>query len=168
MAKRFEFSDLVAGASISQLGQMFDLDRRTVTERLKNMAPAGRRAGHPIYKISEVAPLMVSGYMGADEVDEKQRRLKAGDEKDYWDAKLKEQKYLENRSDLWRTEKVIDVFASVFKQFRETVVVFVDNLEHESGLPPEAIDKTKQFADGLLIEMRDRLTNLNVDPSDDH
>lgn len=168
MARQFDFKDLLVGASINQLGQMFDLDRRTVTDRLKGIDPSGKRGGHPIYKISEVAPLLINGYMTEDQVDEKRRRMKASEEKDYWEAQNKRLKFLESNGDLWRTERVVEVFAAVFKQFRETVVVFIDNLEHESDLPPETVDKVKKFGDGLLVEVREKLLTLDIENEDDH
>lgn len=166
--KASEFAELVRGASINQLAQLFDLDRRTVADRLKEVQPCGRRNSFPIYKIADVAELLVSGYMTQDQLSEAQKRKRADKEKDYWDAKLKEQKYLENMGDLWRTEKIIEVFAEVFKQIRESVVVFLDALEHEADLPPKQVEKAKHFGDALLVEMRDKLMTLDLDPTGEH
>lgn len=166
MAK-IEFTELLQGASINQLGQLFNLDRRTVADRVKESKPSGTRGGFPVYKISEVAEMLVHGYMTGDQVSEAQKRKTADKEKDYWDAKLKEQKFLENDGDLWRTQKVLEVFASVFKLFRESMVVYLDNLEHESGLPVEAIEKTKTITDGLLVELREKLHVMDTHEDDD-
>lgn len=168
MAKAFDFNDLVRGASINQLAQLFDLDRRTVADRLKDVNPSGRRATFPVYRVSEVAELLVTGYMTQGQLTEAQKMQKADKAKDYWDAKLKEQKYLEQMGDLWRTEKVVEVLAAVFKQLRESVVVFSDAMEHESGLPVEQIEKTKGFCDGLLVEMREKLIRMDIDDEGDH
>lgn len=165
MAK-VEFTELLQGASINQLSQLFALDRRTVTDRLKESKPSGNRGGYPVYKISDVAEMLVHGYMTTGQVSEAQKRKTADKEKDYWDAKLKEQKFLENQGDLWRTTKVLEVFASVFKLFRENMVVYLDNLEHESGLPTEAVDKTKKITDSLLVEMREKLGVLDTQEDD--
>jgi len=166
--KASEFAELVKGASVNQLAQLFDLDRRTVANRLRDVQPCGKRNSFPIYKISEVAELLVVGYMTGDQVSETQKRQRADKEKDYWDAKLKEQKYLENMGDLWRTERIVEVFSVVFKQIRESVTVFLDALEHESGLPPKQIEKAKFFGDALLVEMRDHLMSLDLDPEGEH
>jgi hypothetical protein len=168
MAKASEFTELVRGASISQLGQLFDLDRRTVTDRLKDTQPSGRRNAHPIYKIADIAELLVVGYLTKDKLSEAQQLKYAGNAKDHWDSQLKRQKYLENMHDLWRTEKVISVFADVFKTFREAVVVFADEMEHESGLTGEQIDKVKGFCDALLIETRAKLLQLDIPETGDH
>jgi len=166
--KASEFAELVRGASVNQLAQLFDLDRRTVANRLKDVQPCGKRNSFPVYKISEVAELLVVGYMSEDKLTKAQQLKHAGNEKDYWDSQLKRIKYLENTGDLWRTERIVEVFAMVFKQIRESTTVFIDALEHESGLPPKQIDKAKHFGDALLVEMRDKLLTLELDPVGEH
>lgn len=148
------YSDIVSGASINQLAELFAMDRRTVTDRLRGLNPSGTRASHPIYKISDAAPLLLEVGAGT--------RRAAEREKDYWDAQLKKQKFEENAGDLWRTDKVIEIFAQVFKQFRESTVVFIDALEHESGLPPEVIVKAKTFGDTLLNDTRAKLLVMDT------
>lgn len=166
--KASEFTELLRGASVNQLAQLFDLDRRTVANRLKDVQPCGKRNSFPVYKISEVAELLVVGYMSEDKLTKAQKLKHAGNEKDYWDSQLKRLKYLENTGDLWRTERIVEVFAVVFKQIRESVTVFIDALEHESGLPPKQIEKAKHFGDALLVEMRDKLLSLELDPDGEH
>ena len=71
--KASEFAELVRGASVNQLAQLFDLDRRTVANRLKDVRPCGKRNSFPIYKISEVAELLVVGYMTEEKLSESQK-----------------------------------------------------------------------------------------------
>lgn len=132
------------------------MDRRTVTDRLRDVEPAGTRASHPIYRMVDAAPkLCVEGAI--------QSRRSAANEKDYWDAQLKKQKFEENAGDLWRTDKVIVMLSEVLKLFREGVTIFVDNMEHESGLAQDQIDKVKSFSDNLLTSCRTQLLQLNAD-----
>jgi hypothetical protein len=153
------YADLVLGASINQLAELFGMDRRTVTDRLRGLDPSGTRASHPVYKIADAAPLLLEVTAGT--------RRAAEREKDYWDAQLKKQRFEENAGDLWRTDKVISIFAQVFKQFRESTVVFIDALEHESGLPPEVIGKAKQFGDTLLSDCRQKLLVMDTQEDED-
>lgn len=164
---RQEFNELLKGMSISQLGKMFDLDRRTVSDRLKECKPSGSRSSHSIYKVSEVAEYLLQSYMGEGKVSEIGKRQRADREKDYWDAMLKKQKFEENSGDLWRTEKVVSIFADVFKTFRESIVMYLDTLEHESGLEGEVIDKAKGVTDGLLVEIRNKLLVMEIDEDED-
>lgn len=161
MAATITYTDIVQGASISQLAELFGMDRRTVADRIRGMTASGTRGGHPVYLIADAAPRLINN---TDVPEENKTRRNAEREKDHWDAQLKKQKFEENAGDLWRTDRVIEVFADVFKLFRESVVVFMDNLEHESGLPPEVIVKTKIFGDGLLSGCREKLINLQTEP----
>lgn len=167
MARPFKFDDLLVGFSINQLAQLFDLDRRTVSDRLRAIEPSGSRSQHPVYKIKDAAPLLCEGYAKAGSLDKLAATKGAAAEKDYWDARLKEQKFRENNGDLWRTTKIVEVFSSVFRKIRESVVVFVDMLEHEADLPPKQVVKVKNFGDALLTELRDKLLQLDTG-SDDH
>lgn len=163
-----EFQELLRGATVNQLAQLFEVDRREVTTRLRNVDPVGFRGQSPIYRVSQVAEVVIFGERGGEALSEAQRRKQASQEKDFWDAQLKRQKFLEQAGDLWRTERVVEVMATIFKLFRESVVVFVDELEHESGLPLEQVQKAKGFADGLLVEMRGQLLDMQISPGDDH
>lgn len=110
--------------------------------------------------------MLLDGYLHQGEVTEKARLQNAAREKDLWDSKLKQQKFLEIDGDLWRTELVIRVLAEVFKKFRESVVVFSDQMEHEADLPPEQVARAKKFSDGLLADVRERLINLDTGDDD--
>lgn len=160
MAATLTYQDLVKGFSINQLAELFGMDRRTVTDRLREVTPSGTRASHPIYRMVDAAPKLV----GEGDI---QTRRNASSEKDYWDAQLKKQKFEENAGDLWRTDKVVEVFAGVFKVFRENVTVFIDRLEFETGLPPETIESAKVFGDHLLTETRAKLLALDTGEDQD-
>lgn len=136
------------------------MDRRTVTDRLRDIEPSGNRASHPIYRLVDAAPKLI----GDGSI---RSRRDSSSEKDYWDAQLKKQKFEENAGDLWRTDKVVEVFASVFKTFRENVVVFIDRLEYETGLPPEVIESAKAFGDHLLVETRGKLMTIDTGEDQD-
>ena len=156
MAATLTYAECVKGFSINQLAELFEMDRRTATDRLRNVEPSDNRGGHPIYRMLDAAPALL-------EINTTVKsKMAAAREKDYWDAQLKKQKFEENAGDLWRTDKVIEVFASVFKQFRESVVVFIDGLEHESGLPPKTIAAAKGFGDALLHECRAKLVSMDT------
>lgn len=157
------------GATINQLAKLFDLNWELCKDRLvaHNVTPISSRSGKPTYRVAEAARVLVdSTTPGGD--DPKAKRAAAAQEKDFWDAQLKRQKFMEQAGDLWRTEQVVEVFAGSFKQVREAVVVFLDELEHESGLPPAQIEKSKALGDMLLQGMYDRLTQMQIDTSLDH
>lgn len=164
MAAPYTFADLLRGASINQLAELFDLDRRTVTERLRDLKPCGTRATFPIYKVREAAMLLTERYVYNDkgELVRNEKRKQESD-KDYWDGQLKKQKFEENAGDLWRTEKVVTAISEILKLFREGLTTFVDNMEYDSGLPPEQVAKVRAFSDNLLTYCRERLLELQAD-----
>jgi hypothetical protein len=159
------YPEILSGASISQLGEIFELDRRTVTGRLRKVKPSGERSGNPTYRILDAAPLLLERYV-YNEQGELVRNDNRTDEsaKDYWDAQLKRQKYEENAGDLWRTDQVVMTISQILKFFRESLVVFMDNLEYDSGLPQEQIAKAKLFCDNLLTSCH---KHLNSPPEND-
>lgn len=164
MTSKYTFADLLKGASINQLSELFELDRRTVTDRLRDVEPCGKRATFPIYKILDAAPLLLERYVYNDKGElVRNEKRKQEPEKDFWDARLKEQKYLENQGDLWRTEKVVTVLAEILKLFRESMTVYLDQLEFETGLPADQVAKARSFGDNLLMSCHTRLLELKVD-----
>lgn len=44
--------------SISALAIEFDMDRRTVAARLKNIPPSGQKNGHDVWNLADVAPAL--------------------------------------------------------------------------------------------------------------
>lgn len=163
----YRFADILKGASINQLSQLFELDRRTVTTRLRNTKPSGERDGFKIYSVKEAAAILLERYVYNDAGElVKNSKHKDEPEKDFWDAQLKKQKFEENAGDLWRTDKVVTMVSAILKQFRESMTVFMDQLEFESGLPPEAVAKAKMFSDNLLLSCRNSLLELNADALD--
>lgn len=171
-----EFDELLKGMSIRQITLLLDVEREALADMIRDagIQPSGKRGGNPIYLLSEVAPHVVQSVApllapgDPNKLATRIQRKNASTEKDYWDAQLKRQKFMEAAGDLWRTEKVIDTLASIFKHLRESIVVFLDSMEHESGLPVSQIEKTKRFGDALMQTMYDKLTTLNVPAEGDH
>lgn len=161
------YPEVLQGVSISQLGEIFNLDRRTVTSRLRKAKPSGERSGNPIYRILDAAPLLLERYV-YNEKGELVRNDNRVDEsaKDYWDAQLKRQKYEENAGDLWRTDRVVSTISQILKLFRESIVVFMDNLEHDSGLPQDQIIRAKKFSDNLLTSCHGYLNSTLLDEAE--
>jgi len=171
-----EFDELLKGMSIRQITLLLDVEREALADMIRDagIQPSGKRGGNPIYLLSEVAPHVVQSVApllapgDSTKLATRIQRKNASTEKDYWDAQLKRQKFMEQAGDLWRTEKLIDTLAGIFKHLRESIVVFLDSMEHESGLPVSQIEKTKAFGDALLQGMHDKLTSLNVPTEGDH
>lgn len=150
MSKSPHFDDLLKGASISQLATLFDMDRRTVRDRLRNTESSGERNSHPIYKISVAAQVLCDNSGAA-------AKRAIAQEVEFWDAKLKEQKFLEKAAELWPTAEVEKVLIGVLKIFRESYAMYIDRLETETQVPQEIIEEVKSLGDSMLEECHNSL-----------
>lgn len=165
MTKAVDFNELLSGASIQQLSLLFDKDRVTVRKVIEefNIQPASKRSGHPIYKVSEIAPFLSRvGGSGRGGVGNK-----SSHEKDHWDAELKRQKFMENNGDLWRTDVVVQSYIAVFKFIRESVTVFVDRIEYETEVDEKTVTSIKNFADLLLSDTREKILGADFEEKPD-
>lgn len=137
-----DFQTLLSGASINQLAEIFGVDRRTVTNRLRKLKPSAERSGFPVYSIREAAPLILK-------IDAS-KKVEASVEKDFWDAQLKRQKYERENYDLWPTNEVENVIATLLRIFRESYTMYLDNMETDSDVPTPIIQKLRTQGDFML------------------
>lgn len=156
---RGELSQLFNGCSVSMLGQIFGLDNREVARRIVDLEASGQRDGHPVYTLAEAARYLVDPII---DMESYIRSLKPSDlpvplQKAYWSGLVEKQKWQENAKELWRTERVVDVFVDVFKKLRATLVMFDDTVESAVGLNEPQRKIVRQMADALLNDLRDGL-----------
>jgi len=150
------------GASISQLGQLFGLDNRTVSAKLgMRVQPCGKRHGYPIYSVRDAAPFLVEQDLALDDLELiaayvqqlDPTRLPRQLTKEFWQAMLNKQKYEEQAGDLWRTEKVIEVFGELAKNIRTVLVLARDTVNNQAELSPRQHQVLGQVIDGILEEL---------------
>lgn len=136
------------GMSATRLGEVFDLDGRTVKSLLKDVDPDGDRHGAAYWRIATAAPYLI---VPTGDLEEYIRKLKPGDlpakfSKEFWAALNMRTKYYRERGDLWATEQVYAVLSEVLKIVRSTSRLFVDELESNTVL-------THQHRKAIQIEM---------------
>jgi hypothetical protein len=154
---------LLKGVSTGLLSQIFRMDNMTVRKRLKDCPEVGKwRGGAPLFDLAQAA-----GYLVKPKIDIKEfiKSVRPADlppylQSEFWEAQVKRQKFEENAGELWRTEKVIALYAETFKLIKDTMNLWVDSIERESGLTGEQRDKLTQLVDGLQSEMHSRLLTL--------
>jgi hypothetical protein len=147
---------LFEGASISQLASLFGHDNRTITKKIQGVRSVGKRAGHPIYKISEAAAYLVKP-MG--DIEDYIKKMSPDDlppklSKEFWSGQIARMKFEEDRNDLWRTSDVIAHFADTFKVARTTIMLTVDQIEKTTEL-------TEQQRNMMLAQMDNLMNSLN-------
>lgn len=150
------------GVSISMLSQIFGKDNRTVTRMLATLPPCGVRAGSAIYDLAEAARLLVAPVIEEDKLEEyikglRPEMLPPRLSKEFWSAQRAKQEYEVTADLLWKTHEISELLAEVFKTFKTTVTLFVENIESNTKVTDEQRKVLERLCDGLLIDTH---TNL--------
>lgn len=155
-----DFRVNLAGVSIDWLAAMFAMDRGTVRKRLAGcpelrMGPGGA----PLFSVAQAAAYLVKPKI---DIASWVKSLRPADlppylQSEFWDAQNKRQKWEENAGDLWRTDKVVEVFADVFKLIKETMQLWTDSIERKQGLTGEQRALLAQMTDGLQNDLHKKL-----------
>lgn len=153
---------LYEGASISQLGRLFGMDNRTVTAKLGvAVSPCGKRMGHPIYQVRDAAVFLVEHDLEFDDVEKIAAYMQKADPnrlpraltKEFWQAMLNRQKYLEQAGDLWPTERVVEVCSEIYKLIQMPLRLGRDTVANEQELTPRQQQILTQVLDGISEEL---------------
>jgi hypothetical protein len=159
------------GASVSTLGQLFGLDNRDVTRKIAKLEPCGTRNGWPVYDLGQAARYLVDPVI---DIEAYIKTLKPSDlptalQDAYWKGQLSRQKWEENAKHLWRTEAVMEVLTGVYKNLRQSLMLFSDAVETQTGLTPDQRAVIESMTDGVLDDMRRQLVEqfeLHVEPNE--
>ena len=157
-----EFFD---GMTVPRLAQLFRLDRRTVTEKLRPLRPTGDRRGAPTYHIVDAAPYLVEPIV---DIAKYLAEVGPGDlpaplQAQYWNAQNSKLKYKVQSGDLWRTQQVLEVLTGVFRSLTQSLRLLADRIEAQTGLTPEQraiIEREvieKEISDKAVNMLRQRL-----------
>lgn len=157
-----ELSDVHAGVSVTWLASVWGMGTESIKRKLADCPPMKREKNAKIYNLRQAA-----GYLSEPKVniDEYIKRLRPGDlppalSKDYWDAKLKRQKWELEAGDLWRTVDVLDVFGETFKHIRTTTQLWLDTVERTEVLSAAQRETLQRLADGLLEDIHRKLVQM--------
>lgn len=171
-AKASYYEEIEYGMSAERLGVLFDLDKKTVKELLKEVEPDGERRGTPFWRISTAAAYLVTP-MG--DLENYLRRIKPSDlppkfQKEFWTALNLRTKYYQARGDLWSTSRVYEVVSKILSIVRSTSRLFVDELESNTTLTTKHRDAIQKEMDRMMGLMREGIKESfrDYDPSRDH
>lgn len=173
MVMRVSPSDEIEyGMSASRLGEIFDLDAKTVKSLLIDVDPDGDRNGAVFWRIASAAPYLV---VPTGDIEQFIRKLKPGDlpakfQKEFWTALNLRAKYYKERGDLWSTEQVYSILSEILKIVRSTTRLFVDELESNSSLTHQHRKAIQIEMDKMLAMMREQVKDAfkNYDATQDH
>ena len=155
------------GVGIDWLAGAFGMDRRRVRAKIAGLKPIGmskRGPGgeKPLYSLREAAGYLVPNNSA---VSEAIRNMKAGDlpvdlQKDVWDARLKELQWRKLAGELWPTESVVEVLGDAFKNMKQSIQLWADNVESEIELQPEVRARIIEMADALQNDLHSALVAM--------
>lgn len=142
-------------ASLRRLAAEFGLARDTVARRVRDagLRPSGERKGYPVYRIRDVAPLLVDraiydqdGNVDPDKLSPEKRRAWFQSENERIDLEVRAGSLipaLEHERDMAR---LVGIVVQVFE-------TLPDILERDEGLEPHQVDRVQQTLD----KVRERL-----------
>ncbi len=152
------------GCSISQLADIFDRDRRTVTKYIHDagVKPCATRNGNPIYKLRDVAGYLCD--IDPDFIDQRIRNLNPQDlppllSKEYWNGKRARLTYLREEGDLWETSQIQMLLGVWVKNFVTGVRQIQDTIDRREILTETQREALVQEMDSLINMTRETLAN---------
>ena len=156
-------SMLYQGASISQLNILFGMDNRTVAAKLFGLEPVGKRAGAAIYSVREAAALLIAPSLDLADVEVLATYVRKMDHtklptllsKEFWAAMRVKQIYEENAADLWRTDRVVEVYGDLVKSVRMPLILAKDAISNEMELDDRAQKIFDRIIDQTLEDLHD-------------
>lgn len=158
-----EMRHVLGGVTIGWLATVFRINNLTVKKRLANCPELKKGRGNSVvFDLAQAAAYLVKPKI---DIKEFMKSVRPQDlppylQSEFWEAQVKRQKWEENAGELWRTEKVVELYAETFKLMKDTMNLWVDGLERENGLTNEQRDFLIQAVDGLQKELHQKLVGL--------
>lgn len=147
-----------APVSVDYLANVFRLSRDTVRKKLADcpevtpnrydFLEASQRLVVPRFSVEEYLRVLKKGDMPPTLLDAT------------WSAMLKRQRWEENAGDLWRTEKVVEVFGEAFKRMKTSLQLFTDAVEQEHVLSEPQRQTLVRLVDGLQRDLHEQLVGM--------
>lgn len=153
------------GVSTAWLAAVFRMDNNTVKKRLVDCPEIAKGKGNAsLFDLAQAAGYLVKPKVNIATWIKSLRPadLPAYMQSEFWDAQNKRQKFEENAGDLWRTDKVISLYAETFKLLKDTMNMWVDNIQKHEGLSPAQRKILVAEVDALQNEIYKRVAELQA------
>lgn len=162
------------GCTATELSKLFRMPLQTVRDSLKDIPPTSRRGARDLWRVDQVASLLIRD--GENEVEQIERILKLKHtelpkqlSKEFWFAQTYKQKYDLAAGNLWKTEEVIEKAGDAFKTIRLSLQLMADTVDRNESLTEKQRQTILDLVDGTLNDMREKLIyafkNRRVHPS---
>lgn len=143
------------GASLAQLSTIFQMDGRDIKAKMfDQVRPCGKRRGHDIYSIREVAPYLVSPPYDLDQFIQKMTiaDLPPILRKEFWAGLRSRQLYEKEAAELWPTVDVVDMVSTLLKTLRMSLLLAREAVERETELTERQRNIIIKIVDNTLEE----------------
>lgn len=149
------------GATLSQLCELFSMDFRTLTRRLRrsDVKPCGKRNSYDIYHVRDVAPWVLPPKM---DIEEYIKNMHPNDlpkmlTKEYWAGLTSRQAYLRKEGELWSTDEIQAAFSEIVQILIMNSRVIEDEVDRKAELTIRQRQLVKECIDQLIDSCRDKL-----------
>lgn len=153
--------EFAAGWSISRLADAFQLDRRTVTKRIRDagIAPTGQRNGHDVYAMAIVAPTLVDLSKCAAGGTLDPRDLPPIDRRAYYQSENERLKVETTVGVLVPAAEVEANYAELIKHVVQFFDTLPDVLERDCNLTAEQVIEAQKTCDAMRQQMYKAITS---------
>ena len=157
--------DMLKGVTVSWLAQVFNMDPKTVKQKLADCPPLHKRKAGYVYHLPTACRYLIPPAISAEQYIKnlKPSELPAAFQQTFWDAALKRQKWEENAGQLWRMSRVRDVLGSTFQTIKFTMQLWADTLERQTGLTAEQRLALTRMVDTLQEDIYKALVKQAAD-----
>ena len=155
--------EVLRGVTVPWLCQVFNMTKPQVEKKLEH-CPVLRRVGPngKVYELPVAAAYLVKPkitieqYINSIDTKDLPERIR----KEFWTARLQEQKWRQKAGELWSSQDVIAVFGEVFKMIKNQSQLWSDTLESTTGLTDEQRTLLGELVDDLMGKIFESLTAL--------
>lgn len=154
------------GATITDLGTAFRLPPKEVRNRLAGRVSPVRTHGDNVrYAIADAAPFLCEPEVDLERLlkNMSPSKMPAILQDQFWKAQRNRLAYEEDVGDLWRTTKVVQVFAEVAKSLRMTLLMTKDTVEQQVELTPRQRQIIVDLMDGAMRNLQQNLIDAFAD-----
>ena len=168
------------GESITWFADEFGLTRHSVRKKITdaNVHPSGRQRGNPLYRVSDVAPYLVSSRGGGEDDEDEPLpdpdRMHPADMNAYWSAQKNKvetsrshDKLLAERGQLLEYDNVEYGIAALLRTLREGLLVAGDLIDAEAGLSGKQRTILDEQIDLVLDNLRGSAQQIQDDVTGD-
>lgn len=147
--------------SLRAISRLCGLDRDYIIRRINGAKPAGKRAGHPVYALEEVLPLLCRpGAIGSEgEIDPD--RLNPTDRKAWYDSELRRRTLQERMGELIPASEVTQAVSTAFATIANDLRAIPDNLERHGEATAAQAERIERAIDAAMDALAERLRGLS-------